>query len=46
MDVKTAYLNSGLKHDVYVAQLENFVDPENPEKVLRKSVIWTQTLWK
>jgi len=35
MDVKTAYLNSGLQHDVYMAQPENFVDPEYPEKVLK-----------
>nr|GEZ04852.1 hypothetical protein [Tanacetum cinerariifolium] len=35
MDVKTAFLNGPLKEDVYVAQLDGFVDPDHPEKVYR-----------
>nr|GEU29210.1 hypothetical protein [Tanacetum cinerariifolium] len=33
MDVKTAFLNGPLKEEVYVAQLDGFVDPDHPEKV-------------
>nr|GEU90460.1 retrovirus-related Pol polyprotein from transposon TNT 1-94 [Tanacetum cinerariifolium] len=38
MDVKTAFLNGPLKEEVYVAELDEFVDPDHPEKVyqLRK----------
>nr|GEV73489.1 Gag-Pol polyprotein [Tanacetum cinerariifolium] len=35
MDVKKAFLNSPLKEEVYVAQLDGFVDPDYPEKVYR-----------
>nr|GEV42815.1 retrovirus-related Pol polyprotein from transposon TNT 1-94 [Tanacetum cinerariifolium] len=35
MDVKTAFLNGLLKEEVYVAQLDGFVDPDHPEKVYR-----------
>ncbi|GJX86885.1 retrovirus-related pol polyprotein from transposon TNT 1-94 [Tanacetum coccineum] len=35
MDVKKAFLNSPLKEEVYVAQLDRFVDPDLPEKVYR-----------
>ncbi|GJV78951.1 retrovirus-related pol polyprotein from transposon TNT 1-94 [Tanacetum coccineum] len=35
MDVKTAFLNGPLKEEVYVAQLDGFVDPDHPEKVYR-----------
>ncbi|GJT12852.1 retrovirus-related pol polyprotein from transposon TNT 1-94 [Tanacetum coccineum] len=40
MDVKMAFLNSPLKKEVYVAQLDGFVDPDLPEKVylLRKAL--------
>ncbi|GJZ83927.1 retrovirus-related pol polyprotein from transposon TNT 1-94, partial [Tanacetum coccineum] len=40
MDVKTEFLNGLLKEEVYVAQLEGFVDPDHPEKVylLRKAL--------
>nr|GEU86681.1 hypothetical protein [Tanacetum cinerariifolium] len=40
MDVKTASLNGPLKEEVYVAQLDGFVDPDHLEKVyrLRKAV--------
>ncbi|GJW43819.1 retrovirus-related pol polyprotein from transposon TNT 1-94 [Tanacetum coccineum] len=35
MDVKTAFINGPLKEEVYVAQLEGFVDPNHPKKVYR-----------
>nr|GEV31653.1 retrovirus-related Pol polyprotein from transposon TNT 1-94 [Tanacetum cinerariifolium] len=35
MDVKTAFLNGPLKEEVYVTQLDGFVDPDHPEKVYR-----------
>ncbi|GJZ86720.1 retrovirus-related pol polyprotein from transposon TNT 1-94 [Tanacetum coccineum] len=33
IDVKTAFLNSVLKEEVYVSQLEGFVDPDHPTHV-------------
>ncbi|GJU00330.1 retrovirus-related pol polyprotein from transposon TNT 1-94 [Tanacetum coccineum] len=33
MDVKTAFLNGPLKEEVYVNQLDGFVDPHHPDKV-------------
>ncbi|KAJ9545825.1 hypothetical protein OSB04_025532 [Centaurea solstitialis] len=35
MDVKTAFLNGKLTEDVYMQQLEGFVDPKNPDKVCK-----------
>ncbi|GKD85233.1 retrovirus-related pol polyprotein from transposon TNT 1-94, partial [Tanacetum coccineum] len=35
MDVKTAFLNSPLKEEVYVNQPDGFVDPHHPDKVYR-----------
>nr|GEV07447.1 hypothetical protein [Tanacetum cinerariifolium] len=35
MDVKTAFPNGPLKEEVYVAQPDEFVDPDHPEKVYR-----------
>ncbi|GJY57407.1 retrovirus-related pol polyprotein from transposon TNT 1-94 [Tanacetum coccineum] len=33
MNMKTAFLNGPLKEEVYVAQLEGFIDPAHPENV-------------
>ncbi|GJW75378.1 retrovirus-related pol polyprotein from transposon TNT 1-94 [Tanacetum coccineum] len=35
MDVKTEFLNSPLKEEVYVNQPDGFVDPHHPDKVYR-----------
>ncbi|GKA10206.1 retrovirus-related pol polyprotein from transposon TNT 1-94 [Tanacetum coccineum] len=35
MDVKTTFFNGPLKDEVYVAQLDGFVDHDHPEKVYR-----------
>nr|GEV73636.1 retrovirus-related Pol polyprotein from transposon TNT 1-94 [Tanacetum cinerariifolium] len=35
MDVKTTFLNGKLKEEVYVSQLEGFVDPDHPTHVYR-----------
>ncbi|GJR86630.1 retrovirus-related pol polyprotein from transposon TNT 1-94 [Tanacetum coccineum] len=35
MDVKTTFLNGPLKEEVYVAQPDEFIDPNHPEKVYR-----------
>ncbi|GJV30905.1 retrovirus-related pol polyprotein from transposon TNT 1-94 [Tanacetum coccineum] len=54
MDVKTAFLNGELKEEVYVSQLEGFVDPDHPIHVyhLQKALyglkkaprVWYDTL--
>nr|GEZ82601.1 copia protein [Tanacetum cinerariifolium] len=40
MDVNTAFLNCNLREEVYVSQLDRFVDPDNPNHVykLKKSL--------
>ncbi|GJZ96631.1 retrotransposon protein, putative, ty1-copia subclass [Tanacetum coccineum] len=35
MDVKTAFLNGYLDKDIYMVQLEGFVDPKHPRKVCK-----------
>ncbi|GJW55817.1 retrovirus-related pol polyprotein from transposon TNT 1-94 [Tanacetum coccineum] len=35
MDVKMTFLNGPMKEEVYVAQLDGFVDPDHPKKVYR-----------
>ncbi|GJY83258.1 retrovirus-related pol polyprotein from transposon TNT 1-94 [Tanacetum coccineum] len=35
MDVKTAFLNGNLREEVYVSQLDGFVDPDNPNHVYK-----------
>nr|GEV95134.1 hypothetical protein [Tanacetum cinerariifolium] len=35
MDVKTAFLNSNLREEVYVSQSNGFVDPDNPNHVYK-----------
>ncbi|GJU25474.1 gag-pol polyprotein [Tanacetum coccineum] len=35
MDIKIAFLNDPLKEEVYVSQLDRFVDPDHPERVYR-----------
>ena len=35
MDVKTAFLNGFLKEELYVMQLEGFVDPKGVNKVCK-----------
>nr|GEY71316.1 integrase, catalytic region, zinc finger, CCHC-type, peptidase aspartic, catalytic [Tanacetum cinerariifolium] len=42
MDVKTAFLNGNLREEVYVSQLDSFVDTGNPNHVykLKKAFYW------
>nr|GEV85206.1 integrase, catalytic region, zinc finger, CCHC-type, peptidase aspartic, catalytic [Tanacetum cinerariifolium] len=40
MDVKTAFLNGPLKDEVYVAQLDGFIDPDHPEKDIIKKILY------
>ena len=35
MDVKTAFLNGYLKEELYMMQLEGFVDPKGPNEVCK-----------
>ncbi|GJW96457.1 retrovirus-related pol polyprotein from transposon TNT 1-94 [Tanacetum coccineum] len=35
MDVKTVFLNGNLQEEVYVSQLDRFVDPDNPNHVYK-----------
>ncbi|GKD42904.1 retrovirus-related pol polyprotein from transposon TNT 1-94, partial [Tanacetum coccineum] len=35
MDIKTAFLNGNLQEEVYVSQLDGFVDPDNPNHVYK-----------
>ncbi|GKF06658.1 retrotransposon protein, putative, ty1-copia subclass, partial [Tanacetum coccineum] len=38
MDVKTTFLNGYLDEDIYMAQLEGFVDPNHPRKASGSNV--------
>ena len=40
MDVKTAFLNGIIEHDIFISQSEGFIDPDHPEYVckLKKSL--------
>nr|GEV20901.1 retrotransposon protein, putative, unclassified [Tanacetum cinerariifolium] len=42
MDVKTAFLNDILHEEVYVSQLDGFVDPDNPNHIEGKDIILVQ----
>ena len=54
MDVKTAFLNGSIEHNIYMSQPEGFIDPDHPDYVckLKKSIYglkqsarcWNQTL--
>ena len=54
MDVKTAFLNGIIEHDIFMSQPEGFIDPDHPNYVckLKKSLYglkqsarcWNQTL--
>nr|GFC61043.1 retrovirus-related Pol polyprotein from transposon TNT 1-94 [Tanacetum cinerariifolium] len=35
MDVKTAFLNSNLREEVYISQPDGFVDPDNPNHMYK-----------
>ena len=35
MDVKTMFLNGNLLEDVYMTQIEGFVDPKYPNRVCK-----------
>ena len=39
MDVKTAFVNGFLKEELYMIQLEGFVDPKCAKKVCKAPVI-------
>ena len=43
MDVKTTFLKGYLKEELYMMQLEGFVDPKGANKVckLQRSILWT-----
>nr|GFA86494.1 hypothetical protein [Tanacetum cinerariifolium] len=40
MDVKTAFLNGFLDEEIYMEQLEGFVDPDHPKKASGSNVIF------
>ncbi|GKE91569.1 retrovirus-related pol polyprotein from transposon TNT 1-94, partial [Tanacetum coccineum] len=40
MDVKTAFLNDILREEVYVSQLDGFVDQDNPNHVMLKKALY------
>nr|GEX36033.1 hypothetical protein [Tanacetum cinerariifolium] len=40
MDVNTAFLNGNLREEVYVSQVDGFVDPDNPNHVKLKKALY------
>ncbi|GKC65157.1 retrovirus-related pol polyprotein from transposon TNT 1-94 [Tanacetum coccineum] len=44
MDVKTAFLNGNLREEVYVSQLDGFVDKDNPNHVIKRKAVDPITL--
>ena len=41
--LETAYVQGRLDDKIYMAQLEMFVHPNQPEKVYRQTIVWTKT---
>ncbi|GKA94645.1 retrovirus-related pol polyprotein from transposon TNT 1-94 [Tanacetum coccineum] len=39
MDVKTTFLNGILREEVYISQLDGFVDPDNPNHKFSKGIV-------
>jgi hypothetical protein len=44
MDIKTAFLNGNIEEELYMVQLEGFVDPKDANKSMQASKVhlWTK----